>query len=300
MNAPTSVTEGRPLHARFDGPIVMIGFGSIGKGTLPLIERHIAFDRSKFVVIAPEDCDRSLLDERQIQFIHKALTQGQLSRDPHPAADRGAGPRHGREPVGRHLLGRPHGAVQGSRHLLHRHRRGAVARPLHRPQPFDLGALELCAAGECARSAPAAPRRHHRRELLRRQSRHGLVDGEAGAGRHRRRAQAGLCRAAIPRGLGSPDAARRREGHPHRRARHPAGARSQAEGQVRQYLVRRRLHLRGPAAVRARLGHAREDAAVRAPRATTSAATPRSTSSGRAPARACARGRRRRRRSTAG
>ena len=29
-----------PVHARIDGPIVMIGFGSIGKGTLPLIERH--------------------------------------------------------------------------------------------------------------------------------------------------------------------------------------------------------------------------------------------------------------------
>ncbi|HEV3394568.1 MAG TPA: saccharopine dehydrogenase NADP-binding domain-containing protein, partial [Xanthobacteraceae bacterium] len=43
-----------PLHARFDGPIVMVGFGSIGKGTLPLIERHIAFDRAKFVVIAPD------------------------------------------------------------------------------------------------------------------------------------------------------------------------------------------------------------------------------------------------------
>ena len=41
------------LLARFDGPIVMIGFGSIGKGTLPLIERHLAFDRAKFVVIAP-------------------------------------------------------------------------------------------------------------------------------------------------------------------------------------------------------------------------------------------------------
>ena len=58
-----------PLHARFDGPIVMIGFGSIGKGTLPLIERHIAFDRSKFVVIEPDDSDRRLLDERQIRFI---------------------------------------------------------------------------------------------------------------------------------------------------------------------------------------------------------------------------------------
>src|SRR5262245_29848269 len=63
------------LHARFDGPIVMIGFGSIGKGTLPLIERHIAFDRSKFSVIAPDDRDRHLLDERQIRFLHLAITK---------------------------------------------------------------------------------------------------------------------------------------------------------------------------------------------------------------------------------
>src|SRR5215472_12291012 len=61
--------------ARFDGPIVMIGFGSIGKGTLPLIERHIAFDRSKFVVIAPDDSDRRLLDERQLRFMHLAITR---------------------------------------------------------------------------------------------------------------------------------------------------------------------------------------------------------------------------------
>src|ERR1700751_3499650 len=53
----------------------MIGFGSIGKGTLPLIERHIAFDRSKFVVIAPDDRDRHLLDQRQIRFLHLAITK---------------------------------------------------------------------------------------------------------------------------------------------------------------------------------------------------------------------------------
>ena len=35
-----------PVHGRIDGPIVMIGFGSIGKGTLPLIERHFDFDTS--------------------------------------------------------------------------------------------------------------------------------------------------------------------------------------------------------------------------------------------------------------
>src|SRR5262245_20784550 len=75
MNALAHPTGRWPLHARFDGPIVMIGFGSIGKGTLPLIERHIAFDRSKFAVIAPDDRDRHLLDERQIRFIHQAVTK---------------------------------------------------------------------------------------------------------------------------------------------------------------------------------------------------------------------------------
>jgi homospermidine synthase len=63
------------LLARFDGPIVMIGFGSIGKGTLPLIEKHIAFDRAKFVVIAPDDRNRHILDERQIRFIKQAVTK---------------------------------------------------------------------------------------------------------------------------------------------------------------------------------------------------------------------------------
>ncbi len=75
MNAMTQLSRAWPLHARFNGPIVMIGFGSIGKGTLPLLERHIGFDRNKFVVIAPEDQDRRLLDERQLRFLHVAITK---------------------------------------------------------------------------------------------------------------------------------------------------------------------------------------------------------------------------------
>jgi homospermidine synthase len=64
-----------PVHADIGGPIVLIGFGSIGKGVLPLIERHIGFDRSRFVVIDPSDKDRKLLDERGIRFIKTALTK---------------------------------------------------------------------------------------------------------------------------------------------------------------------------------------------------------------------------------
>ncbi|MBY0613186.1 MAG: homospermidine synthase [Beijerinckiaceae bacterium] len=64
-----------PVHAKISGPIVMIGFGSIGKGTLPLIERHFSYDRSRFVVIDPDDSDRALLDERGIRFIHEGVTR---------------------------------------------------------------------------------------------------------------------------------------------------------------------------------------------------------------------------------
>jgi len=64
-----------PVYADIDGPIVMIGFGSIGRGTLPLIERHFRFDRSRFVVIDPDDRDRGILDKHGIRFIHQAVTR---------------------------------------------------------------------------------------------------------------------------------------------------------------------------------------------------------------------------------
>ena len=64
-----------PVHGKITGPIVMIGFGSIGRGTLPLIERHFEYDKTRFVVIAPDDADRALLDERGIRFIKEAVTR---------------------------------------------------------------------------------------------------------------------------------------------------------------------------------------------------------------------------------
>jgi homospermidine synthase len=64
-----------PVHATIDGPIVMIGFGSIGKGTLPLIERHFSYDKDRMVVIDPYDGDREILDARGIKFINQAVTR---------------------------------------------------------------------------------------------------------------------------------------------------------------------------------------------------------------------------------
>ncbi len=62
------------VHTRIDGPLVMIGFGSIGRGTLPLILRHIDFDRSQFTVIEPSADFAHLLAEHGIRHLQTALT----------------------------------------------------------------------------------------------------------------------------------------------------------------------------------------------------------------------------------
>lgn len=64
-----------PVHGEITGPVVMIGFGSIGRGTLPLIERHFRFDRERMVVIDPSDAERRLLDERGIRYVQEAVTR---------------------------------------------------------------------------------------------------------------------------------------------------------------------------------------------------------------------------------
>src|ERR1700733_7795132 len=80
-----------PVHGRISGPIVMIGFGSIGRGTLPLIERHFDYDKSRFVVIDPEDKDRKLLDQRGIRFVHQAITHDNYRHLLRPLLTEGGG-----------------------------------------------------------------------------------------------------------------------------------------------------------------------------------------------------------------
>ncbi len=64
-----------PNHGRIDGPVVLIGFGSIGQGTLPLIERHFTYDPHQVHVIEPSDAHRTFLEQRGVHFIHHAITR---------------------------------------------------------------------------------------------------------------------------------------------------------------------------------------------------------------------------------
>ncbi len=80
-----------PVHGTITGPIVMIGFGSIGRGALPLIERHFNYDKSRFTVIDPVDTDRRLLDERGIAFIKEAVTEANYADLLKPLLTKGGG-----------------------------------------------------------------------------------------------------------------------------------------------------------------------------------------------------------------
>ena len=84
------MTDGTVLGT-ITGPIVMIGFGSIGKGTLPLIERHFAYDQKRFTVIDPEDKDRGLLDERGIRFFQNRVTKATIDDLLRPLLTEGEG-----------------------------------------------------------------------------------------------------------------------------------------------------------------------------------------------------------------
>ena len=65
----------RPTYAIWNGPIVMIGFGSIGRGTLPLLLRHIKCDRAKITIIDPSEESKHIADAEGITFHKEALTK---------------------------------------------------------------------------------------------------------------------------------------------------------------------------------------------------------------------------------
>ncbi len=64
-----------PNYGRIDGAIVMIGFGSIGKGTLPLIQRHFDYDSDQMVVVEPDLAAAPFLAEQGIRHEQVKITR---------------------------------------------------------------------------------------------------------------------------------------------------------------------------------------------------------------------------------
>ena len=60
------------VHATFDGRLVMLGFGSIGQGVLPLILRHIDIGPNQIGIVAADDAGASVAAEYNVA--HTVLT----------------------------------------------------------------------------------------------------------------------------------------------------------------------------------------------------------------------------------
>ncbi|HEX6019193.1 MAG TPA: saccharopine dehydrogenase NADP-binding domain-containing protein [Burkholderiaceae bacterium] len=82
--------EAHPNHGRIDGAIVIIGFGSIGRGLLPLIERHFTYDPHRLHVIEPSDENATFLAQRGIHHLQTALTKDNYREVLTPLLGRGS------------------------------------------------------------------------------------------------------------------------------------------------------------------------------------------------------------------
>ena len=63
------------IHARFSGRLVMLGFGSIGQGVLPLILRHIDLPRERITIVTAEERGRAVAEEYGIRFVIEPATR---------------------------------------------------------------------------------------------------------------------------------------------------------------------------------------------------------------------------------
>ena len=176
------------IHAKISGPIVMIGFGSIGKGTLPLIERHFDYDKSRFVIIDPHE-DGELAKKHGVRFIKQAVTRDNYRELLVPLLTAGGGQGFcvnlsvDTSSVDIMTLCREIGALYID----------TVVEPWLGFY-FDKNVGPEKRSNYALRETLLAakhknPGRHDRRLHLRRQSRHGVLVRQAGAARHRPRHQ---------------------------------------------------------------------------------------------------------------
>src|SRR6186713_369388 len=78
-----------PVYFNFPGRLVMVGFGSIGQGVLPLILRHIALPADRITIVTAEQAGRAVAAEYGVKFIVNPLTQENYRQVLEPMLTRG-------------------------------------------------------------------------------------------------------------------------------------------------------------------------------------------------------------------
>ncbi len=77
------------VYVDFPGRIILIGFGSIGQGVLPLVLRHIGIAPERITIVTADDRGREEAEKFGIRFVKEALTRENYRRILNPLLGRG-------------------------------------------------------------------------------------------------------------------------------------------------------------------------------------------------------------------
>ena len=78
-----------PVHVNFPGRLIMVGFGSIGQGVLPLILRHVGIATDRITIVTADDRGSAEAAEYGIKFVKQPLTRENFKRVLDPLVGRG-------------------------------------------------------------------------------------------------------------------------------------------------------------------------------------------------------------------
>ena len=73
----------------FKGKLVIIGFGSIGQGVMPLLMKHLSIRASQITVVTAESRGDDVADRYGVEFIEKSLDQGNYKKVLKPMLGKG-------------------------------------------------------------------------------------------------------------------------------------------------------------------------------------------------------------------
>ena len=74
---------------KFDGRIVMLGFGSVGQGVLPLLLRHVQVDPARIEIVAPSERSASVVPEYGVRRSALRIERGNYERELSARLDEG-------------------------------------------------------------------------------------------------------------------------------------------------------------------------------------------------------------------
>jgi saccharopine dehydrogenase-like NADP-dependent oxidoreductase len=174
-------------HIKFSGRLLIVGFGSVGQGTLPLLLRHIEMPRERIRIVTGDTRGIEEAKHFSIKFTVKPLTRENYRSVLDPFVSKGD------------FLLNLSVEVSSVALIEYCHKRGVMyldtcieplARRLHRHPRIGIAPLQLWSARRGAQAAhPALQRRADGNPDARRQSRAYFALGQTGAGQSRARHQ---------------------------------------------------------------------------------------------------------------